>query len=188
MKRLLMTLSLIVVSPLSLGATSGLWITGDIRGTLLPCFQCPETSEPGLARQLGVVQAAAADGIWLDAGGFLDGGEVDALGVGESLALAEELGMQALHLTWRDISPALLEALPGTSLPLISASLFNAEGAPLVAPSQVVEQQGQRIGVIGISGVPSGYRDLPAWQAFDETFQLREAGEIGRASCRERVE
>ncbi len=177
MKRLLMTLSLIVVSPLSLGASPGLWITGDIRGSLLPCFQCPETSEPGLARQLGVMQEVAVDGIWLDAGGFLDGGEVDVLGIGESLALAEALGMQALHLTWRDVSPALLEALPGTSLPLISASLFNAEGAPLVAPSQVVEQQGQRIGVIGISGVPSGYRDLPAWQAFDETFQLREAGE-----------
>ena len=177
MKRLLMALSLIAVSPLSLGTQpGGLWITGDIRGTLLPCFQCPETSEPGLARQLGVMQEAAA-GIWLDAGGFLDGGEVDVLGIGESLALVEALGMQALHLTWRDISPALREALPGTSLPLVSASLLDDRGAPLVAPFLVVEREGQRIGVIGISGVPAGYHRLPAWQAFDETFQVRKAGE-----------
>src|SRR5690554_4193819 len=101
MKRLLMTLSLIVVSPLSLGASSALWITGDIRGSLLPCLQCPESSKPGLARQLGVMQEVTVDGIWLDAGGFLDGGEVDVLGIGESLALAEALGMQALHLTWQ---------------------------------------------------------------------------------------
>ncbi|WP_373181563.1 hypothetical protein [Halomonas campaniensis] len=177
MKRLLMTLSLIVVSPLSLGASPGFWITGDIRGSLLPCFQCLETSEPGLARQLGVMQAEAADGLWLDAGGFLDGGEVDVLGFGESLALAEELGMQALHLTWRDVSPALLEVLTEAGPPLVSASLLDAEGAPLVPPSLVVEQEGQRIGVIGISGVPAGYHEMPAWQAFDATFQLREAGE-----------
>ena len=177
MKRLLIVLSLLVVSPLSPGASPGLWITGDIRGSLLPCFQCPETSEPGLARQSGVMQEVAADGVWLDAGGFLDGGEVDVLGIGESLALAEELGMQALHLTWRDVGPALLEALSEASPLLVSASLLDAQGEPLVPPSLVVEQEGQRIGIIGISGVPPGYRDLPAWQAFDGTFRLREAGE-----------
>jgi len=177
MQRVFLALWLFVVSPLSLGASSALWITGDIRGSLLPCLQCPESSKPGLARQLGVMQEVAVDGIWLDAGGFLDGGEVDVLGIGESLALAEALGMQALHLTWRDVSPALLEALTEVGPPLISASLLDAEGAPLVAPSQVVEQEGQRIGVIGISGVPAGYHELPAWQAFGETFRLREAGE-----------
>ncbi len=177
MKHLLIALSLIAVSPLSLGASSALWITGDIRGSLLPCFQCPETSEPGLARQLGVMQAATADGPWLDAGGFLDGGEVDVLGIRESLALAEALGMQGLHLTWRDVSPALVDALSGSGPSLISASIVDVQGEPLVPPSLVVEQEGQRIGVIGISGVPAGYHELPAWQAFGESFRLREAGE-----------
>ncbi|EWG99523.1 hypothetical protein [Halomonas sp. BC04] len=177
MKRLLIALSLIAVSQLSLGAQPGLWITGDIRGTLLPCFQCPEASEPGLARQVGVMQEVDADGIWLDAGGFLDGGEVDELGIRESLVLAEGLGMQALHLTWRDVSPALVDARSGSSPPLISASILDAQGELLVPPSLVVEHDGQRIGLIGISGVPMGYHDLPAWQSFSETFRLRSAGE-----------
>jgi hypothetical protein len=177
MKRLLIALSLIAVSPLSLGAQPGIWITGDIRGTLLPCFQCPETTEPGLARQLGVMQEVAAEGIWLDAGGFLDGGEVDLLELRESLALAEGLGMQALHLTWRDVRPALVDALPEVGLPLVSASLVDAQGDPLASPSVVVEHDDLRIGVIGISGVPLRYHDLPAWQAFSASFGLREAGE-----------
>ncbi|WP_457942953.1 hypothetical protein ACSTAY_16320 [Vreelandella alkaliphila] len=177
MKRVFLALWLIVVSPLSLGASPELWITGDIRGSLLPCFQCPETSAPGLARQVGVMQAAAADGIWLDAGGFLDGGEVDVLGLQKTLALAEELGMQALHLTWRDVSPALVDSLPKIRLPLVSASLVDVRGEPLVPPSLVVEHGNQRIAVIGISGVPTDYHDLPAWQAFSGMFRLREAGE-----------
>src|SRR5690554_4136069 len=177
MRRVFLALWIIAVSPLALAAQSGLWITGDIRGSLLPCFQCPETSQPGLARQSGVMQEVAADGLWLDAGGFLDGGEVELLGIRESLALAEGLGMQALHLTWRDISPALVDALSGSSPPLISASIVDAKGEPLVPPSLVVEQDGQRIGVIGISGVPTQYRHLPAWQAFGEMFRLREVGE-----------
>lgn len=177
MKRVFLALWLIAVSPLSLGAQPGLWITGDIRGSLLPCFQCPEDSEPGLARQVGVMREVAADDIWLDAGGFLDGGEVDLLGLRESLALAEELGMQALHLTWRDVSPALDDALRGSSPPLISASILGVQGEPLAPPSLVVEHDNKRIAVIGISGVPTGYHDLPAWQAFSEMFRLREAGE-----------
>lgn len=177
MKRLSIALCLIIISQLSHGAQSGLWLTGDVRGALLPCFQCPEAAEPGLARQLAVMQESADDGVWLDAGGFLDGGDVDALGIRASLALADTLGMQALHLTWRDVSPALVEALSGSRLPLTSASIVDAQGEPIVAPSQVVEHDGQRIGIIGISGVPSSYLDLPAWQSFAETFRLREAGE-----------
>src|SRR5690554_7819645 len=117
MKRLLMTLSLIVVSPLSLGASPGLWITGDIRGNLLPCLQCPESSKPGLARQLGVMQEVAVDGIWLDAGGFLDGGEVDALGLRDSLALAEELGRRARHRPGGVAGRARLRPPPGPTRP-----------------------------------------------------------------------
>ncbi len=177
MKRVLLTLWLVAVSPLSLGASPGLWITGDIRGSLLPCFQCPEESEPGLARQVGVMLEEAGDDVWLDAGGFLDGGEVGVLGIRESLALAETLGMQALHLTWRDVSPALLDALAGSSPPLVSASIADAQGEPLVPPSLVIEHDDQRIGIIGISGVPSRYRHLPAWKTFSESFRLREAGE-----------
>lgn len=177
MQRVFLALWLIIISPLSLGASPGLWITGDIRGSLMPCFQCPQTSEPGLARQLGVMQEVDADGPWLDAGGFLDGGEVDVLGIRESLALAETLGMQALHLTWRDVSPALVDALSGSSPPLVSASLVDAQGEPLASPSLVVEHDDLRVGVIGISGVPPRYHDLPAWQAFSASFGLREAGE-----------
>lgn len=174
MKRLLMALILSAISPFSLG---GLWITGDIRGALLPCFQCPETSEPGLARQVGEMRDKADEGIWLDAGGFLDGGEVDQLGLEASLALAESVGMQGLHLTWRDVSPALVEALSGSPLPLISASLVDVQGEPLVPASLVVEHGDQRIGVIGISGVSARYRQLPAWQSFSAMFRLREAEE-----------
>lgn len=177
MKQMLMALSLIAASQLAFSAQAGLWVTGDIRGALLPCFQCPENSEPGLARQVGVMRDKAEEGIWLDAGGFLDGGEVDRLGLGASLALAESLGMQALHLTWRDVSPALVEALSGESPALISASLLDGQGEPLVPASLVVEQGDQRIAVIGISGVPSTYRQLPAWQTFSAMFRLREAGE-----------
>ncbi|GHE20745.1 hypothetical protein [Halomonas urumqiensis] len=177
MKGSLMALSLFAATALSFSAQAGLWITGDIRGALLPCFQCLETSEPGLARQVGVMRDKADEGIWLDAGGFLDGGEVDRLGLEASLALADRLGIQALHLTWRDVSPALVEALSGSSPALISASLVDGQGEPLVPASLVVEQGDQRIGVIGISGVPPEYRQLPAWQSFGELFRLREAGE-----------
>lgn len=177
MKRVLLALWLVAVSPLALGASPSLWISGDMRGALLPCFQCPDDAEPGLARQVGVMLEEAGDDVWLDAGGFLDGGEVDVLGIPESLALAETLGVQALHLTWRDVSPALLDALAGSRPPLVSASIADAQGEPLVPSSLVIEHDDQRIGIIGVSGVPLRYHDLPAWKTFSETFRLREAGE-----------
>lgn len=177
MLRVFMVLWLGAVSPLALGGASGLWISGDIRGALLPCFQCLDTAEPGLARQLGIMQEVAANDLWLDAGGFLDGGEVDLLGVQESLALAKKLGVKALHLTWRDVSPALADAFMETEVPLLSANITDAEGVPLVAPSWVVDHGGHRVGIVGLSGVPAGYQDLPAWQLFSERFRLREAGE-----------
>lgn len=143
-----------------------LTLVGEIRGEIDPCG-CPSLPMGGFERRAGLLDELAAEGsplFNLDAGnllveGYATGGRGDIQDRAELLLdLSAEVGLDAFCPGPADLlvlDPQQLERqLEERGIAGVSATWRDVEGEPLMAPAVVLERQGVRIGVVGLSARP----------------------------------
>lgn len=141
------------------GAELVLLFGGETRGDLAPCG-CEDRPAGGLARvgaHVAAVRASGAPTLLLDAGAFLDdtqgfeGALRPDVQVGNAWALdaLAQLGLDAANITPVDL-PGVRGA-DGAAIPGVSANLRG----PGLEVARVLDVQGLRVGVTGVSAVPS---------------------------------
>jgi hypothetical protein len=158
-------------------------VVGEVRGELEPCG-CPTLPFGGFERRATLLKRLTAQGpgpvFHLDAGDTLIKGfatkREDSVRTRahEILRLSEMVGVDV----WVP-GPSDLVALKASTLrhaagpPRISATWIDATGKHLLKPSMVVERDGIRLGVIGLSAAPppdSGVLMKPPIQAVTEAL------------------
>lgn len=157
-------------------------LTGDVRGEIEPCG-CPTLPYGGFERRERLLER-----LWTAAPTFqLDAGELLAKGVNHLRQDRAERARAVLDLSatvgvsaWVP-GPSDLLALPLDELrsrsqpPALSATWTDAGGELLFPPALVLEDQGLRVGVIGLSGEPSAPELKALVQARDPVLATREA-------------
>ncbi|MFN7147018.1 MAG: hypothetical protein ACK4YP_24815, partial [Myxococcota bacterium] len=131
--------------------------TGEVRGEIEPCG-CPTVPYGGFARRdafLGELRAEGVPVFVLDAGEMLVRGQV-AADPGDRPERARAVLDLALKSGLDAWAPAPVDLLAGGLTPLagtnaLSATWRDAAGAPLFPASTVLERDGFRLGVIGLS-------------------------------------
>lgn len=160
-------------------------LTGDVRGEIEPCG-CPTLPFGGFERRQRLLAELPALGpvLSLDAGELLVRGlSTQAPPPGEReararvvLAASAAVGVRA----WVP-GPSDLLALPPDELarvqspPAVSATWRRPNGTALLPAALVVEAEGRRVGVIGLSAAPTGPALAPLVQARDPVEAAREA-------------
>jgi hypothetical protein len=140
-------------------------LVGEVRGELEPCG-CPTLPWGGFERRATQLKKLRTSGpgpvFHIDAGDTLVKGfatqRADKLEerAHEVLKLSELVGVDLWVVGPSDlmaISPTKLPSIKGPTR--ISATWMNADGAPLLKPSAILERDGLRLGVIGLSAAPS---------------------------------
>lgn len=141
-------------------------LSGELRGEIEPCG-CPTLPYGGFARRGALLEQLRAEGkplIQVDAGEALLKGLVAERSFTEPRALLiagllQDMGLDAFVPGPTDHAALGVQGLRDSGLPLVSATWLDDAGAPLFAPYAVVEKEGLKVGIIGLSspveGVPS---------------------------------
>lgn len=136
--------------------------TGEVRGEIEPCG-CPTVPYGGFRRRANLLADLRAEGLpvfVLDAGDMLVKG-LDALDVADRpararaiLDLARGVGLDAWAPGASDLVPGGLAVLNGTGA--FSANWRTGDGRPPLAGATIVEREGFRLGVVGLSAPAKG--------------------------------
>lgn len=160
-------------------------MTGDVRGEIEPCG-CPTLPFGGFERRERLLSRPIGFGpvFQLDAGELLTRG-ISSSGTDRErrarvvLAASAQVGVMAWVPGPSDLlglSPAQMAAIPA---PLaVSATWLSPAGETVFPASTVLEQQGRRIGVIGLSAAPMG-------SSLGAQVQVRDAVEAAREALAE---
>lgn len=141
--------------------TLTLALTGEVQGEVTPCG-CPTVPYGGFERRAGYLRQLRAEGdplFVLDAGhmlvkaGDLEGRKERGRVV---LDLAKSVGLDAWAVGPLDLLPGGPELLAGTGA--LSANWRAAEGAAPFPGARVIERDGLRLGVLGVSAPTERYR------------------------------
>ena len=145
-------------------------LVGEVRGEIEPCG-CPTLPFGGFPRREKLLERLRKEGIPLF---HLDAGELLLKGLATARTESRERRATLLmHLSravgvdlWTP-GPTDLLALGEQGLrrlasgrldapPAVSATWLDAEGRTILAPARILERGGRRIGVVGLSALPSG--------------------------------
>ncbi len=144
---------------------------GEVRGELEPCG-CPTLPYGGFERRIRLVERLRAKGTHL----HFDTGELLLKGfstqrddrAGARAELLLELSRQAGLDAWAPGPTDLLAlgtaGLEGLPIPAISAT-WSAGEVPLLPATRIIEKDGLRVGVIGLSAAAEGVRSMDAAEA-----------------------
>jgi hypothetical protein len=149
-----------------------LTLVGEVRGEIDPCG-CPSLPMGGFERRAGLLDELSAEGLpvfQLDAGnllveGYATGGRGDVQDRAHLLMdLSAGLGLDVFCPGAADLlvlePTALGRAFAERGITAVSATWLDLEGRALLSPATVIEKDGVRVGVVGLSAQP---RD-PAWR------------------------
>ncbi len=140
-------------------------LVGEVRGEIQPCG-CPTVPYGGFARRERLLVDVAGEGFPLF---HLDAGEALLKGVSQAgrdrqeirvktvLSLMREVGVDLLVPGPTDLlaqNLAGLKAISAQGPPLVSATWLDDKGAPVFPVSRVLERDGIRLGVVGLSARP----------------------------------
>jgi len=136
-----------------------IFYAGEQRGDLAPCG-CPSRPRGGLPRAASYM-SAAGEGVFLNAGGWLDGGQgLDGNPIPEASLKnqwmfrgLQQMNVGAVSVGFDDLLGLSTLAEPPPPLPMVSANLVG----PGIQTHVLVEHRGLTIGVSGVShtGHPS---------------------------------
>ena len=153
-------------------AQLGLTLVGEVRGEIDPCG-CPTLPMGGFERRAGLMDELATESpplFHLDAGnmlveGYATGGRGDVADRARLLMdLSAEVGLDAFCPGAADLlvlSPSeLLRGFAQRDIAAVSATWRDLAGDPIMPGATVLEREGVRLGVVGLSAQP---RD-PAWR------------------------
>ena len=150
-----------------------LTLVGEVRGEMDPCG-CPTLPMGGFERRAGLLDELAFEGppvFHFDAGnmlveGYATGGRGDVSQRAElMLDLSERAGLDAFCPGAADLlvlSPEQLgRSFSDRGIAAVSSTWRDMDGEPLLPPAVVLERDGARIGVVGLSAQPrdSAWRD-----------------------------
>ncbi|MFH1467747.1 MAG: multiheme c-type cytochrome [Pseudomonadota bacterium] len=141
---------------------------GEVRGELDVCG-CPTQPVGGFERRAGLLGELQAEGpavFQLDAGnllveGFSTGGRGDVPERARlMLDLSADVGLDAFCPGPADLAAmdvvTLAHELEARGLAAVSATWLDPEGRPLLPPAAVLQRDGVRVGVVGLSAAPRG--------------------------------
>lgn len=137
-------------------------LIGEVRGEVEPCG-CPTLPYGGFARRerlLDELRQGPTPLFHLDAGDTLmkgfsaDRQDVDARAAA-IVHMSEMVGVDVWAPGPSDLQAVGVAGLRDSNLTVVSATWANADGSLLFAPTAVVERDGVRLGVVGLSGQPS---------------------------------
>lgn len=157
-------------------------LTGDVRGEIEPCG-CPTLPFGGFERRERLLSRPIGFGpvFQLDAGELLTRG-ISSTGSDRErrarvvLAASAQVGVLAWVPGPSDLlglSPAQMAAIPSPRA--LSATWLSPAGEPLFPASTVLEQEGRRVGIIGLSAAPMGSSLSGQVQVRDPVEAAREA-------------
>ena len=147
-------------------AQLGITLVGEVRGEIDPCG-CPTLPMGGFERRAGLVDELAAEGpplFHLDAGnllveGYATGGRGDVRDRAQLLMdLSADVGLDVFCPGPADLlvlEPAKLHrGFSERGMAAVSATWRDLDGQPLIPPAAVIEREGVRLGVVGLSAQP----------------------------------
>lgn len=162
-------------------------LTGDVRGEIEPCG-CPTLSYGGFARRQTVLENYAQDTVFqLDAGelllkGFFANNGSDAQITQRADVIGKlslDIGVDAWAVGPSDLIAVGIEHLQTMIAPKrISATWVDANNVWIFAPYTIVEKNGIRLGVIGLSDAITDpefadtIHNLPATEAIQKTLDI----------------
>ncbi len=162
-------------------------LVGEVRGEIDPCG-CPTLPMGGFERRKGLLDELRAEGrpvFHLDAGnmlveGYATGGRGDTRDRARlMIELSAMVGLDVLCPGPADLlalEPKRLQAtLSQRDVALVSSTWLEKGGGPLFEPSVVIERDGVRLGVVGLSARPGD----PAWR---ERIHYRDAVASARSA------
>lgn len=160
-------------------------LTGDVRGEIEPCG-CPTLPFGGFERRERLLSRPVGFGpvFQLDAGELLTRGisasDTDREGRARTvLAASASVGVAAWVPGPSDLFGLGLDEMAAvTDPPAVSATWLRPDGTPLFPPALVLERDGRRIGVIGLSASPMG-------SGMSDRVQVRDAVEAAREALSE---
>lgn len=141
-------------------------LVGEVRGEIEPCG-CPTLPYGGFIRRQRLLETLRAEGpvVHLDAGELLLKGLSTSRSENREaraalvLELSREVGVDAWVPGPTDLLALGVDGLRGlegrAAPPALSATWRDAEGQPVLPGARVVERDGVRIGVVGLSASPS---------------------------------
>jgi hypothetical protein len=164
-----------------------LTLVGEVRGEIDPCG-CPSLPMGGFERRAGLHDELSAEGLpvfQLDAGnllveGYATGGRGDVRDRARLLMdLSAEVGLDVFCPGAADLlvldPTALHRSFSERGIAAVSATWLDLDGQALLPPATVIERDGVRVGVIGLSAQPrdSAWRDRIRFR--DPVLAAREA-------------
>lgn len=131
-------------------------LVGEVRGEIEPCG-CPTLPYGGFVRRERLLQTLSSPLFHLDAGetllkGFSASRSDRADRAALVMELSEMVGVDAWSPGPSDLLAVGIDSLRRAPVPAISANWHDADGDPLLRPWIVLEEDGVRLGVIGLSG------------------------------------
>jgi hypothetical protein len=142
-------------------------LVGEVRGEIEPCG-CPTLPFGGFVRRQVLLERLTQDGLPLF---HLDAGETLLKGVATArsdasadraqliLDLSSDVGVDAWSPGPTDLLALGAEGLRLEGGPAAVSASWRVGGEALLPPSRVLEEDGVRVGVVGVSGAPIGRRD-----------------------------
>ncbi len=165
----------------------GLTFVGEVRGEIDPCG-CPTLPMGGFERRAGLLDELASEGLplfHLDAGnllveGYATGGRGDAQDRARLLMdLSGEIGLDAFCPGPADLlvmPPEQLErGFAERGVAAVSATWRDLDGQPLMPPAAMIERDGVKIGVVGLSAQPRDSKWRERLRTIDPVIAAREA-------------
>ena len=157
-------------------------LIGEVRGEVEPCG-CPTLPYGGFVRRERLLEELRAEPsplFQLDAGDTLMKGfssTRDALGVRAEavLRMSAAVGVDAWAPGPSDIQAVGTRGILAAPIPAISATWAGEDGRLFLPPAIVLERDGIRLGVIGLSAVPSSMADQEAIYPVDPVDAARSA-------------
>lgn len=137
-------------------------LVGEVRGEVQPCG-CPTLPYGGFVRRERLLSELLADPsplFQLDAGdtllkGFSSRRSAQSVRAAAVLELSAMVGVDAWAPGPSDLQVLGTDGIQQAPLAAISATWADTSGALLLAPSVVLQRQGVRLGVVGLSAQPS---------------------------------
>jgi 2',3'-cyclic-nucleotide 2'-phosphodiesterase (5'-nucleotidase family) len=145
------------------GRELALLYTSNLQGNYAPCH-CVVAPLGGLARRATIVRRARAEAdgtVVVDAGDLFRPEGTAAETDRQAHLLAAGLasaGLDAFSPGESDLAigvPRLKKVTAAAKLPIISANLYDKDGARLFAPDRLVDAAGVRVGIFGVSAPPT---------------------------------
>lgn len=137
-------------------------LVGEVRGEVTPCG-CPTLPYGGFVRRERLLDELRADPsplFLLDAGdtllkGFSSRRSAQSVRAAAILEMSAMVGVDAWAPGPSDLQVLGVDGVQGSQLTAISATWASPDGQLLLPPSVVLERQGVRLGIVGLSAQPS---------------------------------